>query len=353
MSQAIPKRHKTHMINAGGLLIGCESPVSIQTMWKKPLKSVDTVLINKIKTLKYIGCEILRFAVPNLKTVSLLRNLIKVAPLPIVADIHFDYKIALACMDINISKIRINPGNIGAKWKVREVVNKAEGCNIPIRIGVNSGSLPENLQNEKNPYMALVKAAEEELDIFEELKFRDIVFSLKASDIETTIQANKIFAAKHRYPLHLGITEAGPIIPGIIKSTIAISQLLKEGIGDTIRVSLSDSPEKEILAAKEILSSSGIRKIGPDIISCPLCGRSSFNTIKFLKEIEDYLLTLEKPIKIAVMGCPVNGPGEARHADIGITGEGNSAVIFKHGKPEIKVSKKDALKVFIEEIEKM
>ncbi len=347
------KRKKTISVKLGNMIIGGGFPVSVQTMWKKPLVKVTEKLMNSVKELEEAGCEILRFAVPNLETAELLGTLAEKVNLPLVADIHFDYKIALRCLDLPIAKIRINPGNIGESWKVCEVIKKAKDKDIPIRVGVNSGSLPKQLKQEKNVGLAMLKAAEMELDILEKLKFSNVIFSLKSSDLQATIEANMLFSNKYSYPLHIGVTEAGPLIPGIIKSTIALSVLLNNGIGDTIRISLSDLPENEVTAGLSILKNCGLRNSGVEIISCPTCGRTQFDVTEFLKKANQFLNKLEtgdKNLTVAVMGCPVNGPGEARNADFGITGTEKYAIIFKQGKILKRVSAEDAFKAFKEEI---
>ena len=282
-----------------------------------------------------------------------LGNLVPESVLPLVADIHFDYKLALDCIRFGIQKVRINPGNIGALWKVEEIVHAASDKNVPIRVGVNGGSLPRDLRNYGNKAEAMVLAAERELNVFEKLMFKDVVFSLKSSDIESTVDANILFSEKYNYPLHLGVTEAGPLIPGIVKSTIAFTELLKRGIGDTIRVSLSDEPVNEVIAGNEILKASGFKKGGVSIISCPKCGRASFDTHDFVKKLEPLLYSLKKDISVAIMGCIVNGPGEAGDADLGITGSGNNVVIFRKGKIIHRIKASEAVEIFTEELERI
>lgn len=342
---------KTRIVRVGSVLIGGDSPVTIQTMWKRPLEAVSEDLISEVNGLAAIGCDILRFAVPDLESAGILGELSGRVGIPLVADIHFDYKLALRCMDFPIAKIRINPGNIGARWKVEEVVRKAADRNIPVRVGVNYGSLPGHLADEPDPAAAMVKAAEEEIEVLESLRFRDIIISLKSSDTESTVRANRLFSERFDYPLHIGVTEAGPLIPGIVRSTLAFSDLLREGIGNTLRVSLSDSPESEVVTAREILSVLGLRREGVKIISCPRCGRSGFDVHGFLGKVQGRLMALKKDVTVAVMGCVVNGPGEARHADLGITGSGNRVIIFRHGKVARTVEESEALAAFLEELE--
>ena len=322
-------------------------------MWKEPLTAVTPSLIQKINNLKVLGCDILRFAVPDETSAHELGGLSNAVDVPLVADIHFDYRLALVCLDYPIAKIRINPGNIGARWKVEEVVSKAKDRKVPIRIGVNSGSLPAKLRNEKDTAAAMVKAAEEELAVLSGLGFDDVIVSLKSSDIETTVRANERFAASHDIPLHLGITEAGPLLAGAIKNAIGISRMLRKGIGSTIRVSLSDTPEREIIAGREILSAENKYRNGVNIVSCPQCGRASFDVHRFMAQVQADLYAVRKNLTVAVMGCVVNGPGEAKHADIGITGSKDGAVIFKKGKIVAKVPSEKALEAFKHELSKL
>ncbi len=282
--------------------------------------------------------------------------------MPLVADIHFDYKIALRCMDYSIAKIRINPGNIGSLDRVKKVVSKAASKGIPIRIGVNAGSLPDDLRSSVDAKTitradAMVMAAERELNIFHELGFDNIFVSMKSSSIRETIEANEKLAAVADVPLHLGITEAGPLISGVVRSSIAFHALLKQGIGATLRVSLSDTMENEVIAGREILGalseSSGKKASGVTIISCPRCGRAGFDTHGFTEKWKDYLYKLDKNITVAIMGCPVNGPGESKHADLGITGAGDKVLIFKHGEVIKTVSRDEADNAFKEEVDNL
>jgi (E)-4-hydroxy-3-methylbut-2-enyl-diphosphate synthase len=337
--------------------IGGGAPVSVQTMWKQPLagsgspRSLDQTLAG-IRRLEEIGCELLRFSVPDLQSAELLGELASRTSLPLVADIHFDHRLALRCLDFPVAKIRINPGNIGRADKVEELVRKAEDKGVALRIGVNAGSLPKRLRREKNVAKAMVSAAEEELSLLEKLGFDRVLFSLKAADVETTVRANLLFSRSFDYPLHIGVTEAGPLIQGTVKSTLALSRLLDSGVGDTVRVSLSDSPESEIIAARSILQNLGIRFFGPELISCPTCGRTAFDVTGFLEQVQPYLRKIHKNITVAVMGCPVNGPGEAQRADLGITGSEKHVVIFKKGKIIRRESADHAIEAFKEELEK-
>ncbi len=341
---------KSKTVYIGTVPIGGDSPVTVQTMWKVPLDEEPAPVLERIRRMQAMGCAFLRFAVPDETAALRLSELAGQSPVPLVADIHFDYRLALTCIRGGVQKIRINPGNIGAEWKVREVIEAAGDHGIPIRVGVNSGSLPRHLRAETDTAAAMVKAAEEELEIFERLDFTALVFSLKASDINSTVRANELFAENHPYPLHLGVTEAGPMIPGIVKSSVAMTKLLEKGIGATIRVSLSDTPENEIVAGIEILGAAGLRRTRPQIVSCPRCGRATFDTHAFVEKVAPVLYALEKEVTVAVMGCVVNGPGEASHADLGITGAGREIILFKHGKILKKVSPEQAYDAFIEEL---
>ena len=348
---------KTRSVPVGPIQIGGGAPISVQTMWKQPLKVEDPAsglerILKGIDVLEQIGCELLRFSVPDLQSAELLGELATSANLPLVADIHFDHRLALRCLDFPVAKIRINPGNIGTPGKVEEVVRKAEDKGVALRVGVNAGSLPRQLRREENVAEAMVRAAEEELSLLERLGFERVIFSLKAADVETTVRANLLFAERHDYPLHIGVTEAGPLIQGTVKSTLALSRLLASGVGDTVRVSLSDSPQNEIIAACSILQNLGLRSFGPELISCPTCGRTVFDVTGFLEKMQPYLRKMRKNLTIAIMGCPVNGPGEAKRADLGITGSENQIVIFKKGKIIRRESADHAIEAFREELEK-
>jgi (E)-4-hydroxy-3-methylbut-2-enyl-diphosphate synthase len=340
-------------VKVGGLCLGDGFPVRIQTMWKDALEAADGAALGRIAALRALGCELLRFAVPDEKAASTLGALAGMTDLPLVADIHFDYRLALKCLDFPIAKIRINPGNIGARFKVEAVVAKAKDKGVPIRIGVNAGSLPRKFSGEADRAAALVAAADEELEILESLGFSDTVVSLKASDPAVAVEAARRFASARDYPLHLGVTEAGPLIAGIVKSTVALTDLLRDGIGATVRVSLSDTMENEIIAAREILAAIGRGRKGVTIVSCPRCGRHSFDTHAFVARWQDRLYALEKDATVAVMGCAVNGPGEASHADLGITGAGNGIIIFKRGEIIGKARPEDADTLFEKELEKL
>jgi len=342
---------QTRVVKVGGLLLGTGYPVVLQTMWKEPLRPGDpTPVIKKIGRLKALGCGILRFAAPDVESAELLGGIARLSPLPVVADIHFDWRIALRCLDFPIAKIRINPGNIGSRNKVEEVVRKAKGQGVSLRIGVNGGSLPQDLRDVADRAQAMVSAAEREIEILESLGFKAYLVSMKSSDIEATLNANRRFAKNYDVPLHLGVTEAGPLIPGIVKNAVALNTLLSEGIGATLRVSLSDSVENEVIAGREILAAAKMARPGVTLVSCPRCGRVGFDVHGFLSRWQERLYSLDKDITVAVMGCAVNGPEEARHADIGITGAGDKVSVFRGGKIVRTISTQEADIVFEEEL---
>jgi (E)-4-hydroxy-3-methylbut-2-enyl-diphosphate synthase len=344
----------SRIVQVGSVHMGGPTPVSIQTMWDKPVTVVDDLLIQSMNNLSRKGCDLIRFALPNIQSVRQLSPLLHKTTMPLVGDIHFDYKIALEAINAGFHKIRINPGNIGESWKVEEIIAAAADRGTVIRIGANEGSL--KTKGEWSPEARsrrLVQAAEDNLEIFERKGFKDIVVSLKSSDIEVTYLSNKEFRQQYDYPLHLGITEAGPLIPAIVKSTLGLSDLLREGIGETVRISISDKPEYEILAAAELLTNLGLKKGRIRIISCPKCGRTSFDTHAFLESVKEELNTLPLEASVAVMGCSVNGPGEASHADLGITGNGKQVLIFKQGKIVRREDICSAKEAFLEELEQL
>jgi (E)-4-hydroxy-3-methylbut-2-enyl-diphosphate synthase len=343
--------------------VGGDRPVVIQTMWKDRLSvsDLDNAAI-KIEALGTLGCGILRFAVPDIESAEVLGRLAEMVSMPICADIHFDYKIALRCMDFPISKVRINPGNIGDKEKVRSVLEKAANKGIPLRIGVNAGSLPldlrERVEQGFSTAEALAQAAEREISVFNEFGFTEFLVSMKASTIADTINANKIFRLRTPTILHVGVTEAGPLTAGVVRNTAALLNLLAEGIGDTIRVSLSDTMENEVIAGREIVAAAAqlspenvkLKPCGVNIVSCPRCGRHGFDTHGFTSRWLQRLYALNKDITVAIMGCEVNGPIEAKHADLGITGAGDKVLIFKHGKVIKTITAAEADTVFEEEL---
>lgn len=347
------KRKKTKVINVGGVKIGGDNPIVIQSMTKTDTRDIEST-IEQIKRLSKGGCEIVRIAVPDMeaaeaigKIKSRLLNLDLL--IPIIADIHFDWHLALEVIKGGVDGLRINPGNIGARWKVAEVVTACKDKGIPIRIGVNGGSLSRRLLSKYHHPVpeALVESAEEHIEILEGMNFRDIKVSLKASDVMTTVEAYRLFSKRHRYPLHVGISEAGPFFTGVIKSSIGIGLLLEDGIGDTIRVSLSTDPAEEVRVAYEILKSLRLRQKGINLISCPTCGRCGIDIRGLAERAEEALKGIDRPMTVAIMGCAVNGPGEAREADIGIAGGKGFGILFKKGKVIKKVKEEDMLETFL------
>lgn len=343
------KRKLTKEIKIGNIYIGGENKIAIQSMTNTKTKDVDATL-KQINDLYKYGCDIVRVAILDIEDANSLYAICDASPIPVVADIHFDYRLALIAIDAGISKIRINPGNIGSIDRIEKVVNACKEKNIPIRIGVNNGSINKEIAKKYGTdAKALVESAKEHIEILEKLDFHNIVVSIKASNVLKTIEAYTLFSEEYDYPVHLGLTEAGTIYSGSIKSSIAIGHLLLNGIGDTIRVSLTDDPVKEIIAAKEILSALGLYA-KPELISCPTCGRCQYNMIPIASSISDYLNTKTGKIKVAVMGCAVNGPGEAKDADLGIAGSKNSALLFKKGRVIRKIPEESILSELKNEI---
>ncbi|MFN3396700.1 MAG: flavodoxin-dependent (E)-4-hydroxy-3-methylbut-2-enyl-diphosphate synthase [Thermodesulfovibrionales bacterium] len=347
------KRKKTRIIDVGGIKIGGGNPVVVQSMTKTDTKDIGAT-VRQIKKLSSEGCEIVRIAVPDMEAAEAIGEIktrvsnIKLQ-IPIIADIHFDWRLALRAIKNGVDGLRINPGNIGARWKVAEVVSACKDKGIPIRIGVNAGSLSKKILSKYHHPLpeALVESAEEHIDILEGMNFRDIKVSLKASNVMTTVEAYRLFSKRHRYPLHVGISEAGPFFTGVIKSSIGIGLLLEEGIGDTIRVSLSTDPVEEVRVAYEILKSLGMRQKGVNLISCPTCGRCGIDIRGLAERAEERLKEIDKPMTVAIMGCAVNGPGEAREADIGIAGGKGFGILFKKGKVIKKVREEDMLETLM------
>lgn len=343
------------------IIVGGNNPVTIQTMWKESIIGVKDdparleSIRNKIAEMKLLGCDIIRFAVPDMESAESFIEICKATSMPLVADIHFDYRLALKCLEGPVAAIRINPGNIGSRERVEAVVEGCRKKGVAIRIGVNSGSLPADLrtlveEGKMSRAVALSETAARECAVFKELNFDQYVVSMKASSVTETIEANEDFASKYDAPLHVGVTEAGPLITGVVKSTLAFSHLLREGIGSTIRVSLSSLPENEVITGLEILRECGKRSGGVTLVSCPRCGRVGFDVHGFMARWQNKLLSMKKNITVAVMGCVVNGPGEGKHADIGIAGGDGKAIIFKKGKIVRTIDEKDADKVFEEEL---
>ena len=332
------QRRKSRKVKVGNLYIGGDAPITIQSMTNTRTSDVGAT-VRQIKALEEAGCDIVRVAVPDMEAAEAISEIKKQISIPLVADIHFNYELALKAMENGADKIRINPGNIGSKDRVLKIVSMAKEKGIPIRIGVNSGSLEKGILREYGHVTAeaLVESALGHVRILEELDFYDIVISIKASDVLMAYNAYRLIAEKTDYPLHVGITEAGTVYRGTIKSAVGIGSILLSGIGDTIRVSLTGDPVEEIKAGKEILRALGLYSKGVQFVSCPTCGRTQIDLISIAERVEKELENYEKPIKVAVMGCVVNGPGEAREADIGIAGGKNSAVIFRKG--EIKIGR--------------
>ncbi len=344
------KRSKTKQIKVGNVLIGGQNKVVIQSMTNTKTVDVEST-VKQILELENVGCEIVRVACPTIDDAKAIKKIKEKIHIPIVADIHFDYKIALEAIKSGVDKIRINPGNIGSIDKVKAVVEACKKKNIPIRIGVNAGSLEKDLLEKygKPTAEAMVESARRHIKILEDLDFYDICLSLKASDLDLCIKAYEKASRTFPYPLHIGITEAGTAFSGTIKSSIGIGYLLRKGIGDTIRVSLSDDPVEEIKVCKEILKCCNLIKL-PRLVACPTCGRTQIDLIPIAKEVEEFLQTINKDITVAVMGCAVNGPGEAREADIGIAGGVKEGLLFKHGKVIKKVPQEKIVEVLKEEI---
>ena len=348
-------RKDTRKIKVGDVIIGGDSHVSIQSMTNTKTKDVQATIKQTLE-LEKAGCEIIRVACLDEKDGEAIREIKKEIHIPIVADIHFDYKIALKAIESGVDKLRINPGNIGGRDRVEKVVNACKEKNIPIRIGVNAGSLEKELLEKyggKPTAEAMVESAIKHIKILEELDFYDICVSLKASNLDLCIEAYEKASKAFNYPLHLGITEAGTAFSGTIKSSIGLGVLLREGIGNTLRVSLSDEPVEEIKVAKEILKDCGLYKKSPTLVACPTCGRTQINLIPMAKEVENFLQTIEADITVAVMGCAVNGPGEAREADIGIAGGIKEGLLFKKGEIIKKVPQDKIVEVLKQEILEM
>lgn len=344
----------TKQIKIGNVLIGGGAPVTIQSMLNVPAENIDAS-VKQAKELEAAGCEIIRAAVPTLGDVKLIAALKENLSVPVVADIHFDYRIALECVSAGVDKIRINPGNIGSDDRVKAVADACNSKKIPIRIGVNSGSLEKNiLEKYGSPTTeALCESALYHASLLEKFDFTDIVLSMKSSDVATMVKAYELASQKCDYPLHLGVTEAGTERMGLIKSAAGIGSLLLHGIGDTIRISLTADPVKEIYAAQDLLKAIGIRKNGITFVSCPTCGRTKIDLIALANEAEEKLRGCKKNLKVAIMGCAVNGPGEAREADIGIAGGNGVGLIFKKGEIIRKVPESELITELMKEIDKM
>ena len=342
----------TRQILVGGVPIGGGAPVVIQSMLNTKTTDVEGSLA-QIRALKTAGCQIARLAVPNMEAAKTFAEICADSVLPLVADIHFDYKLAIAAAEGGASKIRINPGNIGGEDRVQAVVDVCKDKHIPIRIGVNGGSLDKKLlEKYGHPTAdALVESAFQHLELLEKYGFYDTCVSMKSSTVPTMVAAARLFRSKCDYPIHIGVTETGPVRMGLMKSAMGIGALLLDGIGDTIRVSLTDDPVEEIYAAKDILKAAGLRKEGVNIISCPTCGRTQIDLIGLVNQVDEALKNCEKPITVAVMGCIVNGPGEAREADIGIAGGDGCGMLFEKGQQVEKLPYDELLPALLKRIE--
>lgn len=347
-------RVKTKKVRVGNIFVGGDSPIAVQSMTNTDTRDVKATL-EQINRLQEAGCDIVRCAVPDMEAAEAIKGIMKEAKIPVVADIHFDYRLALKSIENGISALRINPGNIGGEDRVEKVAKAAMERNLPIRIGVNSGSLEKDLllkYGSPTP-QALTESALRHVEILNKFNFDDIVISIKSSDVNMMIESYRYVSSKVDYPLHLGVTESGTIWRGTIKSSIGIGTLLCEGIGDTIRVSLTGDPVEEIKVGREILKATGHISEGMQFVSCPTCGRTQINLIKIANEVEQRLQNMKKNLKVAVMGCIVNGPGEAKEADIGIAGGRGEGLIFKKGVVVKKVKEEDLVEELIKEIENM
>ncbi len=347
-------RRVSRQVNVGNVKIGGDAPIAIQSMLNAPASDYEKNL-EQIIALQDAGCEIVRMAVPDMDAVKVLGKLKEQAKIPLVADIHFDYRLALESLQAGVDKIRINPGNIGSQDRVAAVADACALKGVPIRIGVNSGSVEKELLEKYGGATpeAMVESAFRHVKMLEDCDFYDTVISIKSSDVENMVKAYSLVADRCDYPLHLGVTEAGTERSSLIKSSIGIGSLLLNGIGDTIRVSITDSPVKEIYAARDIMKAINIRVETPQIVACPTCGRTKIDLVSLAKEVEEAVKDIKKPVKIAVMGCVVNGPGEAREADIGIAGGDGCAVLFKKGEILRKVSEEDIVKELLDELDKI
>lgn len=348
------KRKVTREVNIGGVKIGGSNPIAIQSMCNTDTRDVKET-VAQIKRLENSGCEIIRVAVPDMQAAEAIKDIKSQIDIPLVADIHFDYRLALKAIDGGIDKIRINPGNIGSEDRVKQVADMAKKNCIPIRIGVNSGSLEKHLVEKYGGVTpeGLVESALGHVKLLEKYDFYDTVISIKASSVPFSIEVYDLLSNTVDYPLHVGITEAGTVWGGTVKSAVGIGAILSKGIGDTIRVSLTGDPVEEIGAAKEILKSLELRKFGVDFVSCPTCGRTCIDLIKIANEVESRVKNIDKNIKVAVMGCAVNGPGEAREADIGIAGGNGEGLIFKKGQILRKVPENMLVDELMKEIDKL
>ena len=351
MEAAKIKRKKTRQITVGKVKIGGSAPIAVQSMTNTPTQEVAAT-VSQIKRLQEAGCEIVRVAVPDQEAAAAVAAIKTQIDIPLIADIHFNYRLAIAAAKSGADGLRLNPGNIGGMQKVRAVVECAKDLDIPIRIGVNSGSLEKDIIKKYNGVTpaGMVESGLRHVDLLRSLDFHQIKISLKASDVQRTVEAYRLLSAKTDLPLHVGVTEAGALYPGIVKSALGIGMLLAEGIGDTIRVSLTRDPVEEVRVGFEILRALGIRQRGPEIIACPTCGRCNINLFDIVERVEKALMTTAEPLKIAIMGCVVNGPGEAKEVDIGIAGGDGSGVLFRKGKVVKKFAQDKLVDVLLHEV---
>lgn len=347
-------RRKSRQVTVGNVKIGGDAPIAIQSMLNAPANDFEKNL-SQLEALQDAGCEIVRMAVPDMDAVKVLGRLKEKSRIPLVADIHFDYRLALESLQAGVDKIRINPGNIGSQERVEAVAKACMEKNVPIRIGVNSGSVEKDLLEKFGGATpeAMVESAFRHVKMLEECDFYNTVISIKSSDVENMVKAYTLVAERCEYPLHLGVTEAGTERSSLVKSSIGIGSLLLKGIGDTVRVSITDSPVKEIYAARDILNGVGLRVETPQIVACPTCGRTKIDLVSLANQVENAVKNIKKPVKIAVMGCVVNGPGEAKEADIGVAGGDGCGVIFKKGEILRKVPESDIVNELLKELDKI
>ncbi|HIE03687.1 MAG TPA: flavodoxin-dependent (E)-4-hydroxy-3-methylbut-2-enyl-diphosphate synthase [Candidatus Latescibacteria bacterium] len=346
-------RRRSLQVNVGGVTLGGDAPVRVQSMTNTDTHDVAAT-VEQVRRLEEAGCEIVRLAVPDEGAVRALKDIRKEVNVPIVADVHFDHRLALGALEAGADKLRINPGNIGSRDKVEAVARAARERGVPIRVGVNSGSIRRDFLKKYGPTAeAMVESALEEVKVLEEVGFQDIVISLKASDVPRTVEAYELIADRVPYPLHIGITEAGTVRSGSVRSAVGLGILLWEGIGDTVRVSLSGDPVEEVRVAYEILRSLGLRRRGVTVIACPTCGRTEIDVASLAERVERTLEGLERPLTVAVMGCVVNGPGEAKEADVGVAGGRKGGVVFRKGKVVRRVEEGEIFDALMEEIGKI
>jgi (E)-4-hydroxy-3-methylbut-2-enyl-diphosphate synthase len=347
-------RKKTRQISLGGILVGGGAPIVVQSMTTTNPLDVDATM-GEIRRMQRAGCELVRVAVPEKDSTTGLREVVRRSPLPVIADVHFDHHLALLALEAGVHGLRINPGTIHQRSKLKEIIVEARERGVPIRIGINAGSLEERILKRFGSAVpeAMVESARECITLCEDIGHQAVKVSLKASSVSTTVAAYRLFSAQSDYPLHLGVTEAGPPFAGVIKSAVGLGVLLAEGIGDTIRVSLTGDPVLEVRAAYGILRALGIRERGVDIISCPTCGRCEVDLIPLVEEVQERLEHIEAPLTVAVMGCVVNGPGEAREADVGIAGGKGVGLLFKKGEVVEKVKEGAWVQRLMEEVERM